>query len=119
MKSAFKNIGRAIGSISLTQWIFIALILGFCIGAWAPALVPILRPFRGLFLNGIKCIIAPLIISTIVSGIAGAGSFRQLGMMGVRAFIYFEVATTLALIVGLGVVNILRPGDGIQLAAAP
>jgi proton glutamate symport protein len=116
--SALKRLGRALASISLTQWIFIALILGFCAGVWAPDLVPLLRPFRGLFLNGVKCIIAPLIISTIVSGIAGAGSFGQLGMMGVRAFIYFEVATTLALGVGLAVVNIVKPGQGIQLAAA-
>lgn len=119
MTSALKNLGRAISAISLTQWIFIALALGFCAGVWAPGLVPVLKPFRGLFLNGVKCIIAPLIISTIVSGIAGAGSFKQLGMMGVRAFVYFEVATTLALVVGLAVVNILKPGAGIQLAAAP
>ena len=102
--------------ITLTHWIFIALIAGFAVGAWAPQLVPAIKPFRGLFLNGIKCIIAPLIISTIVSGIAGAGSFKQLGKMGVRAFIYFEFATTLALIVGLAVVNVLKPGAGIQLA---
>src|SRR6478609_8792212 len=98
--------------IKLTHWIFIALFLGFAIGAWAPGLVPLLKPFRGLFLNGIKCIIAPLIIATIISGIAGAGSFKQLGLMGVRAFIYFEAATTLALVVGLLAVNLLKPGAG-------
>jgi proton glutamate symport protein len=114
MKS-LSSIGKALARISLTQWIFISLILGFAVGVWAPELVPALKPFRGLFLNGVKCIIAPLIISTIVSGIAGAGSFRQLGLMGVRAFVYFEAATTLALVVGLAVVNALKPGEGIHL----
>lgn len=109
---------RAFGiflKISLTQWIFIALGAGFVIGSWVPQLVPVLLPFKGLFLNGIKCIIAPLILSTIISGIAGAGSLKSLGKMGGRAFIYFEVATTAALAVGLGVVNWLRPGDGVHL----
>jgi proton glutamate symport protein len=115
MKTAAQRFFKAITSISLTQWIFIALVLGFAAGAWAPQVVPAIKPFRGLFLNGIKCIIAPLILSTIISGIAGAGSFKQLGLMGVRAFVYFEAATTLALFVGLLVVNTLRPGDGIHL----
>src|SRR4051812_48153395 len=113
--SAIRRFIGAIARISLTQWIFIALVMGFAIGAWAPGLVPALKPFRGLFLNGVKCIIAPLILATIVSGIAGAGSFRQLGKMGVRAFIYFESATTLALVVGLLAVNTLKPGAGIHL----
>ncbi len=110
------KIRQWIGSISLTQMIFVALVAGFFIGAFEPGWVPAIKPFRGLFLNGVKCIIAPLILSTLVSGIAGAGSFQQLGWMGVRAFIYFEVATTLALGVGLTVVNVLKPGAGITLA---
>lgn len=118
MISLLKRVGGLIIKISLTQWIFIALAAGFAIGAWAPGLAPALQPFKGLFLNGVKLIIAPLIISTIISGIAGAGSFKQLGWMGAKAFIYFEVATTAALFVGLGVVNWLRPGDGVQLAGA-
>ncbi len=104
-----------LGRISLTQWIFIALAAGFIIGVWAPHWAPALTPFRGLFLHGIKCIIAPLIISTIVVGIAGAGSMKNLGLMGIRSFIYFEVATTLALVVGLLAVNLARPGDGLQI----
>ncbi len=119
MKSLFRTSTKFIAKITLTQWIFIALVAGFLIGVFAPGAVPALKPFRGLFLNGIKCIIAPLIIATIVSGIAGAGSFKQLGTMGVRAFLYFEFATTLALVVGLLAVNIFRPGDGINLVAAP
>src|SRR3954447_6163803 len=104
-----RGFGR-LKAISLTGWIFIALVAGFLIGAFFPALVPWIRPFRGLFLNGVKCIIAPLIFSTIVTGVAGAGSFRQLGVMGLRAFLYFEAVTTLALVVGLLVVNFAQPG---------
>lgn len=118
MTSILKRILKAIAAPSLTQWILLSLVAGFAIGAWAPELVPILKPFRGLFLNGIKCIIAPLILSTIVSGIAGAGSFKQLGLMGIRAFIYFEAATAAALVVGLAVVNWLQPGLGVHLAGA-
>jgi proton glutamate symport protein len=115
-----KSIGR-LRRISLTQWIFVGLFGGFFLGLWAPGWVPAIKPFRGLFLNGVKCIIAPLIFSTIVTGIAGAGSFKQLGRMGLRALIYFEVVTTLALAVGLFAVNVLKPGVGVQLAtsAAP
>jgi proton glutamate symport protein len=100
---------------SLTQWIFIALIAGVLIGFYLPGWVEYIKPFRGLFLNGVKCIVAPLIFATIVTGVASAGSFKQLGLMGVRAFVYFEVVTTLALVVGLVMVNWLKPGAGLSL----
>src|SRR5271170_509560 len=108
-------VGR-IGRVSLTQWIFVGLVIGFGLGAFAPAVVPYIKPFRGLFLQGIKCIVAPLIFATIVTGVAGAGSFKQLGLMGVRAMIYFEIVTTLALAVGLVAVNLLQPGAGVSFA---
>lgn len=101
--------------IKLTSWIFIALILGFLIGQFFPEAVPYIKPFRTLFLNGIKCIIAPLIFASIVVGINSAGSAKDLGKTGFRAIVYFELATTIALIVGLVMVNLLRPGDGIVL----
>jgi proton glutamate symport protein len=106
-------------SIRLTTWIFVALIAGFVIGVFAPGLAAFITPFRGLFLNGIKCIIAPLIFASIVTGIASAGSVSGLGKTGARALIYFEIATTAALFLGLGFVNWLRPGEGmsIQLGA--
>ncbi|MFZ9595118.1 MAG: dicarboxylate/amino acid:cation symporter [Bdellovibrionia bacterium] len=103
--------------ISLTHWIFISLIAGFALGVFAPSWVSVIAPFRTLFIHGIKSLIAPLIFSTLVTGIAGTGSFKQLGRMGLRAFIYFEVATTLALACGLFVVNWLRPGDGLSIGA--
>lgn len=99
----------------LTTWIMIGLVSGLVIGAYIPELVPLVKPFQHVFLHGIKCVIAPLIFSTIVTGIASAGSYKQLGLMGVRAFIYFEVITTVALFVGLFMVNLFRPGQGIQL----
>ncbi len=77
------------------------------------------RPFSTIFLNLIKMVIAPLIFATLVAGIAGAGHVKTVGRMGLRAVIYFEVVTTLALLIGLVTVNLLRPGEGVALAARP
>ena len=110
-----RKLGNVFKRVSLTHWIFIGLVGGFLLGVYAPQYVPVIRPFRDLFLSGVKCIIAPLIFSTIVTGIAGAGSFKQLGLMGARALIYFEVVTTLALGVGLAAVNLLQPGAGLHI----
>lgn len=111
----FRYAPRMLRKIKLTTWIFIALVLGFLIGHYLPGWAPALKPFRTLFLNGVKCIIAPLIFASIVLGISSAGSVKGLGKTGVRAIVYFEVATTLALAVGLFMVNWFRPGDGLSL----
>jgi len=103
-------------SLKLTTWIFIALIAGFAIGVLSPEMGHAIKPFRTLFLNGIKCIIAPLIFASIVTGIASAGSVSSLGRTGFRAIVYFEIATTLALVIGLVAVNLFRPGDGLNIA---
>src|SRR5207237_2280069 len=66
--------------------------------------------------NLIKSIIAPLVFSTVVVGIAGAGALRKVGRMGIKALIYFEVVTTAALFIGLAVVNFTKPGVGVTLA---
>ena len=102
-----------IKGIKLPAWIFIALVFGFLLGSVAPEWAQYLIPFRTLFLNGVKCIIAPLIFASIVLGINSAGSVGGLGKTGVRAIVYFEIATTLALFIGLGFVNLFRPGDGV------
>ncbi len=99
----------------LTTWIFIALIAGLVLGHFFPEFALTLKPLRGLFLNGVKCIIAPLIFASIVVGVSSAGSVAGLGKTGVRAILYFELATTLALVVGLVMVNLFRPGEGITL----
>src|SRR5436190_6424876 len=105
--------------VTLTQQIFIGLILGIVVGAIVDATHPdyanYFRPFSQLFLRLIKMVIAPLIYSTLVAGIAGAGHFKFVGRMGLRALIYFEVVTTLALIIGLAAVNFTKPGIGVNL----
>ena len=103
---------------SLTTWIFGGIILGLFVGIVTPQWVSLVKPFQTLFMHGVKCAIAPLIFSTIVLGIASAGSFKQLGLMGIRTFVYFEVVTVLALALGLLVVNIVQPGAGVNLSAS-
>ena len=104
---------------TLTQQIFIGLAIGIALGwivsEYNPAAAAYFRPFSQLFLRMIKMIIAPLIFATLVAGIAGAGHVKVVGRMGVRAIVYFEVVTTLALIVGLIAVNVMRPGVGVNL----
>ncbi|MCA1586473.1 MAG: cation:dicarboxylase symporter family transporter [Acidobacteria bacterium] len=105
--------------ISLTKQIFIGLGIGIVVGAIInntdPAWSAVIRPFSQLFLRLIKMIIAPLLFGTLVAGIAGAGHFKVVGRMGLRALIYFEVVTTTALVIGLVAVNITRPGEGVNL----
>src|SRR6186713_1454980 len=105
--------------LTLTQQIFIGLALGILVGAIVdatnPAWAVYFRPFSQLFLRMIKMIIAPLIFATLVAGIAGAGHFKVVGRMGLRAIIYFEIVTTLALVIGLVAVNVMRPGVGVNL----
>ena len=73
---------------------------------------------RDIFLNLIKSIIGPLVFSTLVVGIAGGGDLRKVGRMGVKALVYFEVITTVALFLGLAVVNITKPGIGVPLVTS-
>jgi proton glutamate symport protein len=105
--------------VTLTQQIFIGLVLGIIAGAIVdkthPEYAIYFRPFSQLFLRLIKMVIAPLIFATLVAGIAGAGHFKVVGRMGLRALIYFEVVTTLALVIGLVAVNLMQPGIGVNL----
>jgi proton glutamate symport protein len=107
---------------TLTQQIFTGLVLGIAIGFIVsrtnPGVAVYFKPFSDLFLRLIKMIIAPLIFATLVAGIAGAGHAKTVGRLGLRSLIYFEIVTTLALVVGLLTVNILRPGVGLALPAA-
>src|SRR5262245_32306548 len=96
----------------LTQWIFIGMAAGLALGYLAPDLAVNLRPFGTVFLRLIKSIIAPLIFSTLVVGIAGHGNLRQVGRMGWKSIVYFEIVTTLALVIGLAAVNLVKPGVG-------
>jgi len=94
----------------------IGLALGILLGYLKPEWGTALRPLSILFLNLIKAIIAPLIFSTLVIGIAGTGDIKQVGRIGVKALVYFEIVTTFALFIGLAAVNITRPGIGVSLA---
>ncbi|CAN5857507.1 glutamate/aspartate:proton symporter GltP [soil metagenome] len=105
--------------LSLTQQIFLGLAISIAVGAFVeyynPAAAIYFRPFSQLFLRLIKMVIAPLLFATLVAGIAGAGHFKVVGRMGLRALIYFEVVTTIALAIGLIAVNITKPGVGVNL----
>src|SRR6201982_2400072 len=102
---------------SLTIQIMIGLIVGGVIGWIRPDWGNAVYFLRDIFINLIKSIIAPLVFSTIVVGVAGAGALRKVGRMGVKALVYFEVVTTAALFIGLAVVNFTKPGIGVTLAA--
>jgi len=108
--------------LSQSQKIFLGLFLGVIAGIlinwYKPEIAPTIKVFSTIFLRLIKMIIAPLIFATLVAGIAGAGHFKDVGRMGLRAILYFEVVTTLALLIGLVLVNVLKPGVGVALPAA-
>ncbi len=95
----------------------IGLVVGGVIGWLRPDWGNAVYFLRDIFINLIKSIIAPLVFSTIVVGIAGAGALRKVGRMGIKALIYFEIVTTAALFIGLAVVNFMKPGAGVTLAA--
>src|SRR3954452_1729140 len=109
--------------LSLTSWIFIALVVGILLGVFFPEFSKGLAPVSNIFLRLIKSIVGPLLFGTLVYGIASAGELKTMGRIAVKAIVYFEIATTLALIIGLVVVNVMRPGAGMKLmgnvAAAP
>ncbi len=99
-----------------TTQIFIGLALGVLIGATMPDVALGIKPLADAFLRMIKMIIAPLLFSTLVVGIAGTGDMKAMGRIGLKALIYFEVATTIALFLGLGLVNWFQPGAGVSVA---
>src|SRR5215813_939251 len=103
---------------SLTTWILVAMVAGAEIGHDWPAAAEHLRLLSLIFLNLIRTIIAPLLFSTLVVGIAGHSNLRQIGRMGIKALVYFEVVTTLALLIGLAAINTSRAGAGLDLSGA-
>jgi proton glutamate symport protein len=104
---------------SLTKWIFVAMIAGAAVGHFWPAAAIELRLLSLIFLNLIRTIIGPLLFSTLVVGIAGHSNLRQVGRMGVKALVYFEIVTTLALVIGLAAINISGAGVGVTLPTNP
>src|ERR1041384_6229365 len=102
--------------LSLTTWIMIGLVAGGVLGYVRPEWGNRVFFLRDIFLNLIKSIIAPLVFSTLVVGIAGRGDLKKVGRMGAKALLYFEIVTSIALFIGLGVVNLTKPGRGVVLA---
>jgi Na+/H+-dicarboxylate symporter len=101
--------------ISLTSWILISLVIGILLGAFFPAFARQLAPISNIFLRLIKSIVGPLLFGTLVSGIASAGELKTMGRIALKAITYFEIATTLALVIGLLMVNLMQPGAGLSL----
>ncbi|MBV8891438.1 MAG: dicarboxylate/amino acid:cation symporter [Acidobacteria bacterium] len=101
--------------LSLTSWIFIALIVGAVLGILFPEFSRNLSPISNIFLRLIKSIVGPLLFGTLVYGIASAGELKTMGRVALKSLIYFEVVTTLALVIGLVVVNAFRPGRGLTI----
>jgi proton glutamate symport protein len=111
--------------MSPTAQIMLGLLIGLIVGYVVSTLDPetkaqinnIIRPFSQIFIRMIRMLIAPLLFGTLVVGIAGAGHFKDVGRLGLRAIIYFEIVTTIALFIGLVVVNVMQPGVGVVLPA--
>ena len=105
-------------SSKLSLFIFIALVAGVIVGWVAPDFAVQMHPLAAIFLRMVKMIIAPLLFATLVVGIAGHGDPKSLGRIGVKTIIYFELVTTIALFLGLGIANALNPGAGVNISNA-
>lgn len=99
---------------SLTAWILISMVVGAEIGHDYPDVAMNLQVLSKVFLKMIKAIVAPLLFATLVYGIAGHADLKQVGRMGWKAILYFEVVTTIALFIGLAAINISKAGEGIM-----
>lgn len=102
--------------ISITTWIFVAMAVGVALGVAMGPSAASLNPVSNIFLRLIKSIVAPLLFGTLVYGMAGGGhNPASMGRIGLKALVYFEVVTTVALVLGLAAVNLTRPGVGMHL----
>jgi proton glutamate symport protein len=104
---------------SLTTSILVGMVVGAEIGHDWPTVAVGLRVLSQIFLRLIKTIVAPLLFATLVVGIAGHADLKKVGRMGIKALIYFEIVTTIALFIGLAAINLSKAGVGIQLPPAP
>src|SRR5437667_11215557 len=110
---------RHLRRIPLTSWRIISMVVGVLVGTYAPDFARRLAPLSSVFLRMIKSIIVPLIFGTLVVGIAGHGDdMKRVGRLALKSIIYFEIVTTLALVIGLVTVHIVKPGVGVALAAS-
>src|SRR6476659_10288186 len=98
---------------SLYVQVLLGIAAGSILGFVSPANGAAMRPLGDGFIKLVKMLIAPIVFSTVVVGIAHMGAMREVGRIGLRALLYFEVVSTLALVIGMVVVNILQPGSGL------
>jgi aerobic C4-dicarboxylate transport protein len=98
--------------------VLVAILLGVALGQLRPELGEMMKPLGDAFIKAIKMLIGPIIFLTVVTGIAGMGDLKKIGRVGLKALFYFEAVSTLALIIGLLVVNWVKPGAGINATAA-
>jgi proton glutamate symport protein len=103
---------------SLTYWIFVSMLLGAEIGFDKPHFAEQLRILSDIFLRLIKVIVAPLILGTLITGIAGHGNLRSVGRIGWKSLVYFEAVTTIALFIGIAAIDISRAGVGLSIGPA-
>src|SRR5262249_15691850 len=97
--------------------VLVAIVLGVLIGHFFPATGATLKPLGDMFIAAIKMVIGPIIFCTVVHGIAGMQDMKKVGRVGLKALVYFELMTTLALVIGLVVVNVWQPGAGMNVDA--
>jgi len=102
---------------SLTYWIFFAMLVGLEIGLDWPVFAARLKILSDIFLRLIKVIVAPLILGTLITGVAGHGDIRRVGRIGWKSLLYFEVITTIALVLGVFAINLTRAGEGLNFPA--
>jgi proton glutamate symport protein len=102
---------------SLSWWILVAMAAGVELGFDAPAVAVSMRFLSDIFFRLIKLIVAPLIFATLVTGIAGHGDLKGVGRIGIKSLVYFEIVTTLALVIGLAAINMTQAGVGLKMAA--
>jgi aerobic C4-dicarboxylate transport protein len=103
---------------SLYVQVILAIIAGILLGYYYPSFSVQLKPLGDAFIKLIKMMIAPIVFCTIVTGMSGMQDTKKIGRVGIKALIYFEVVTTIALVIGLLVVNILKPGAGMNIDVA-
>ena len=94
--------------------VLIAIALGVALGAWSPDWGVLMEPLGSAFIKAIKMLIAPIIFTTVATGIAGMGNVEKIGRVGWKSLLYFEVVTTLALVIGMLVAHAIQPGHGIH-----
>ncbi|WP_131764784.1 C4-dicarboxylate transporter DctA [Candidatus Protofrankia californiensis] len=98
----------------LYVWVLAGIVAGILVGYFSPGVGIALQPLGTTFVDAIKMVIAPIVFCTVVGGMAQVENLRKVGRVGLKAFTYFELVTTVALVLGLVVMNVLRPGDGVN-----